>query len=152
MKTFSSIFTTGWRAKILKDLILGYQRMLNNHFLIISLGALFGANARYWIGGWAAQKFGASFPYGSMIINLTGSFLLGLFMSFVTDRFLIDPRWRVLIAIGFFGSFTTFSSYTYESMNLILEGQLNLGLFNLIGSAVLGGLAVILGIWLGQFI
>ena len=121
-------------------------------FLIISLGAILGANCRYWIGGWAVERFGATFPYGNLIINLSGSFILGLFMTLVTDRFLVDPQWRLLVAIGFLGSYTTFSSYTYESVALMLGGQYVLGLLNLFGSSFLGGLAVLLGIWLGRLI
>jgi CrcB protein len=119
-------------------------------FLIISIGAVLGANARYWLDGWAAEKFGASFPYGTLIINLTGSFILGLFITLVTDRFLVDPNWRLLVTIGFLGSYTTFSSYTFESVSLILENQWLPGLFNLFGSAFLGGLAVLLGVLLAR--
>ena len=79
-------------------------------FLIISLGAILGANARYWLGGWAAEKFGPSFPYGTLIINVTGSLMLGFFMTLITDRFIVDPRWRLLVAIGFLGAYTTFST------------------------------------------
>ena len=121
-------------------------------FLLISTGAIMGANLRYWVGGWAAERFGASFPYGNLIINLTGSFVLGFFITLATDRLLLDPRWRVLVAIGFLGSYTTFSSYTFESMNLILDNQWLPGLLNLFGSAVLGGLAVFLGIFLARSI
>lgn len=124
--------------------------MLDNHFLIISIGAILGANARYWIGDWAVERFGTLFPYGNLIINLSGSFLLALFMSATTERFLIDPRWRILIAIGFFGSFTTFSSYTYESVELILIGQWKSGLLDLLGSAIAGGVAAMAGILLGR--
>lgn len=119
-------------------------------FLLISLGAVLGANARYWLGGWAAEKFGVAFPYGTLIINLTGSFVLGLFITLITDRFLIDPNWRLLIAIGFLGSYTTFSTYTYESVNLILNGQTWMGLLNLFGSSILGALAAIAGIALAR--
>ena len=119
-------------------------------FLIISIGAVLGANARYWLGGWAAEKFGTTFPYGTLIINLTGSFILGLFITLITDRFLVDPNWRILVAIGFLGSYTTFSSYTYESVNLILTGQPWLGLLDLFGSSFLGGLAVVAGVLLAR--
>jgi fluoride exporter len=122
------------------------------NFLIISLGAIIGANLRYWVGGWAAQQFGVSFPYGNLIINLSGSFILGLFMTLATERFLIDPRWRLFFAIGLLGSYTTFSSYTYESLTLMMNGQWLTGLFNLFGSALLGGLAVAAGIYLGRLI
>jgi len=119
-------------------------------FLIISIGAVLGANARYWLGGWAAEKFGTTFPYGTLVINLTGSFILGLFITLITDRFLVDPNWRLLVAIGFLGSYTTFSSYTYESVNLILTGQPWLGLLDLFGSSFLGGLAAIAGVLLAR--
>jgi CrcB protein len=121
-------------------------------FLIISIGAVLGANSRYWLDGWAAAKFGAAFPYGTLIINLTGSFILGIFITLVTDRILVNPAWRLLVAIGFLGSYTTFSSYTFESVSLILENQWLLGLFNLFGSAFLGGLTVLLGMLLARAI
>jgi CrcB protein len=120
--------------------------------LVISIGAVLGANLRYLVGGWAVQRFGTTFPYGNLIINLSGSLLLGLFMTLFTERFLIDPHWRVMVAIGFLGSYTTFSSYTYESVSLILSGHLWSGLLNLFGSSFLGGLAVLLGIWLGRLV
>lgn len=121
-------------------------------FLLISTGAILGANLRYWVGGWAVDRFGSSFPYGNLIINLTGSFILGFFITLATDRLLLDPRWRVLVAIGFLGSYTTFSSYTFESLNLIMDNQWLPGLLNLFGSAFLGGLAVFLGILLARAI
>ena len=121
-------------------------------FLLISLGAMLGANIRYWVGTWAAGRLGTSFPYGTLIINLTGSFILGFFMTLAVDRLLLDPRWRIIFAVGFLGSYTTFSSYTFESMNLILDNQWLPGLFNLFGSAFLGGVAVFLGIILARAI
>ncbi len=121
-------------------------------FLLISLGAILGANARYWLGDWVAQRFGTSFPYGTLLINLTGSLILGLFFTLTTERFLVDPRWRTVVAIGFLGAYTTFSSYTYESVSLILAGQWTLGLVNLFGSAVLGAIAVTGGIALGRWL
>ena len=121
-------------------------------FLLISAGAILGANLRYWVGGWAASCLGTSFPFGNLIINLSGSFILGVFITLAVDRILLDPRWRILIAIGFLGSYTTFSSYTFESMSLILENQWLPGLLNLFGSSLLGGLAVLLGILLARAI
>lgn len=118
--------------------------------LWISMGAVLGANLRYWVGDWAAQRFGSSFPYGTLLINLSGSFLLGLMISMSMENFIIDPRLRLLLTIGFLGSYTTFSTYAYESIALISQGQWGLGLFNLLGSSLLGALFAVLGIWLGK--
>ncbi len=121
-------------------------------FLIISTGAILGANARYWIGDWAARKLGANFPYGTFIINLTGSLLIGFFLTLVTERLMIDPRWRLLITVGFLGAYTTFSTFAYESFTLIFNGQWLTGLINLFGSTLLGVLVVGLGVYLGKAI
>jgi CrcB protein len=123
-----------------------------DRFLLISIGAILGANLRYWVGDWVAQRLGASFPWGTLVVNLTGTLLLGIFLALATERFLVDPRWRVLIAIGFCGSYTTFSSYSYESVNFLLAGQYTVGLLNLFGSVVLGALVMIAGLWLGRMI
>lgn len=127
-----------------------HQKEAMEKVLLISLGAILGANARYWLSGWVADKFGIAFPYGTLVVNITGSFVLGLFITLVTDRFLLDPNWRLLIAIGFLGSYTTFSTYTYETMNLILNGQPWLGILNLLGNNLLGGLFAVLGIFLAR--
>ena len=121
-------------------------------FILISLGGILGANTRYWLGGWAAQRWGTTFPFGTLIINMSGRLVLGFFLTLTTERFLLDPRWRVLFVIGFLGAYTTFSTYTYESVNLMLNGQWQLGLLNLLGSALLGGVAVAIGIFLGRLI
>jgi fluoride exporter len=119
-------------------------------FLLISAGAILGANARYWIGDWAAQKWGATFPIGTLIINLSGSLLLGFFMTLAVERWLLDPRWRLLFAVGFLGAYTTFSTYAYESFTLIFKGEWLMGLLNLLGSTFLGVIAVGIGVYLGK--
>jgi CrcB protein len=118
--------------------------------LLISIGAVLGANARYWFSDWAGQKWGPSFPYGTLIINITGSLLLGFFMTLATERLMVDPRWRIFFAVGFLGAYTTFSTYAYESFSLLSKGQWALGLLNLAGSTILGVVAVGLGIYLGK--
>ncbi|HCE18280.1 MAG TPA: fluoride efflux transporter CrcB [Anaerolinea thermolimosa] len=121
-------------------------------FLLISLGAVLGANLRYWVGGWVAERLGAQFPFGTLMINLTGSLVLGFFLTLATQRFLIDPRLRVFFTIGFLGSYTTFSTYTYESVVLMTTGHWVMGSLNLLGSALLGGVAAGLGVWLGRLV
>jgi fluoride exporter len=121
-----------------------------SNFLLISVGAIIGANVRFWLSDWATQKWGATFPLGTMIINLTGSLVLGFFMTLATDRLMLDPRWRLLFAVGFLGAYTTFSTYTYESFDLLFKGQWLPGLLNLFGSTLLGVIAVGLGVLLGK--
>jgi len=99
-------------------------------FLIISIGALFGANARYLISRWAAKLMGPVFPYGTLVINVTGSVIVGFFMIWASERVLLDPRWRLLVVVGFCGAFTTFSSYAYETMAYFEQGQWALMLAN----------------------
>ena len=92
-------------------------------YLWISFGAIVGASLRYVVGRFVARAVSASFPYGTLLINISGSFVLGLFLVWSTERALPDPRWRLLIAIGFCGSYTTFSSYAFESFSLFEQGH-----------------------------
>ena len=94
-----------------------------NDILVISIGAILGANARWIISRYAARVIGPTFPYGTLFINVTGSFIVGFFMIWATERVLLDPRWRLLIVVGFCGAFTTFSSYAFESMAYFEQGQ-----------------------------
>ena len=79
-----------------------------NDFLVISLGAILGANARWIISRYAARMIGTVFPYGTLIINVSGSFVVGFFMIWATERVLLDPRWRLLIVVGFCGHLRPF--------------------------------------------
>jgi fluoride exporter len=106
-------------------------------FLAISIAAIFGANLRYVISRLAAKEFGPVFPYGTLIINIVGSFIVGLFVIWTTERVLVDPRWRLLVVVGFCGSFTTFSSYAFESMALFERGQWALMLANVFANNLL---------------
>jgi len=100
-------------------------------FLAISVAAVLGANLRYLLSRFAVKEFGAVFPYGTLIINILGSVIVGLFVTWTTERVLVDPRWRLLVVVGFCGSFTTFSSYAYESMAFFEQGQWGLMLANI---------------------
>jgi CrcB protein len=119
-------------------------------YVIVGLGGFLGACARYWVSGWAAEKWGASYPFGALLINVTGSFLLWLFLAATSERLLIDPPWRLLLAVGFLGAYTTFSTYTYESVQLLLTGNGWSGIAILLSSNLLGLLASVRGIALGR--
>jgi CrcB protein len=121
---------------------------LIKNFLSISLAAIFGANLRYLISRVAARQFGPVFPYGTLFINVVGSFIVGWFLIWTTERILIDPHWRLVVVIGFCGSFTTFSSYAFETMAFFEHGQWGLMLVNFLSNnllclgAALAGMAV----------
>jgi CrcB protein len=100
----------------------GGDSILKDMF-VISLGAIFGANARWVISRYLAKIIGPVFPCGTLVINVTGSFVVGFFMIWATERVLLDPRWRLLIVIGFCGAFTTFSSFAFETMAYFEQGQ-----------------------------
>jgi len=91
--------------------------------LVISLGAIAGANARYFLSRYSAQVMGPVFPYGTLIINIAGSLIVGFFVIWTSERVLVVPRWRLLIVVGFCGAFTTFSSYAFETMAYFEQGQ-----------------------------
>ena len=106
-------------------------------FLAISVAAILGANLRFLLSRLAVREFGPVFPYGTLIINIAGSFIVGLFVIWTTERVLVDPRWRLLVVVGFCGSFTTFSSYAFESMAFFEQGQWGLMLANILGTNLL---------------
>jgi len=106
-------------------------------FLAISVAAIVGANLRYLVSRLAAREFGPIFPYGTLAINVVGSVIVGFFVIWTTERVLVDPRWRLLVVVGFCGSFTTFSSYAFESMSFFEHGQWGLMLANIFGNNLL---------------
>ena len=119
-------------------------------YLWISLGAIVGASLRYIVGRFVAREVSASFPYGTLLINITGSFILGLFLVWATERALPDPRWRLLIAIGFCGSYTTFSSYAFESFSLFEQGHYLLFASNVLANNLLCLAGVLCGAMLAR--
>jgi CrcB protein len=120
------------------------------NFLMVSLGAILGANLRYILSRYAAKVLGPVFPYGTLIINISGSFLVGWFMIWTTERVLVDPRWRLLLVVGFCGGFTTFSSYAFESMAYFEQGQWLLMATNILANNLLCLAAAIAGMALAR--
>jgi CrcB protein len=138
-----------WATKVSKWLItptnLCRRNSIVNAYLWVSLGGVLGATIRYALSRYAAKILSPNFPYGTLLINVTGSLLLGWFMIWTTERTLADPRWRLFLAIGFCGSYTTFSSYAFESFSYLEQGHYALFASNVIGNNVLCLLAVLAG-------
>lgn len=121
-----------------------------NTLLAIALSGAMGAVARYVIAGWVYQLLGRGFPWGTLLVNVSGSFLMGLLFFLFTERLLIPSELRSGILVGFLGAYTTFSTFSLETLNLVEEGALVTALGNVLAS-VLGCLvAVWLGMWLSR--
>lgn len=118
----------------------------------ISLGAVLGANLRYLLSKIVTRMSDAAFPYGTLVINVTGSLVLGFFLVWTTERVLANPLWRWLVAIGFCGSYTTFSSYAYETMAYFEQGHWALFGVNILSNNLLCLAAVIAGAALARSI
>ena len=117
--------------------------------LLISIGAVLGANARHWLGTWVNQSVQTAFPYATLLINVSGSFLLALLYTIAVEKSVISPRVGLALFTGFFGSFTTFSTFMLESLQLIEQAPLH-SFLNIVSSVLLGLFAAAGGIWLGK--
>jgi len=117
-------------------------------YLMVALGGGAGALARNAAASAIMTRFGGRFPLGTLTINVTGSFLIGLLMTVLTERFHLDPQWRLLLVVGFLGGYTTFSSFEWETFTAVRDGALWSGMLNIVSSVVLGYIAV----WLGAMV
>ena len=124
------------------------MKILVNYAAIAAGGAV-GAMARYLMATACAWAFGTGFPTGTFVINITGSLFLGWFYTVATAGAQISDTTRLAIATGFVGAYTTFSTYMYESDVLLRDGATAKAMVNLVGSVVVGLLAVRCGVWLG---
>lgn len=116
--------------------------------MVVLAGAGLGGLMRYTLGTWIMAKYGGRFPLGTFLINVMGSFLIGVFMTVLTERIQPHPNWRLFLVVGVLGGFTTFSSFEYETWQAVRNGSRPLGLIYVTGS-VLGGY---LAVWLGAFL
>lgn len=114
-------------------------------YVLIALGGAIGALARFAVGSYVGNRMGTRFPYGTMLINLTGSFLIGVAMTVIAERASVNRNIVYLVPIGFIGAYTTFSTFEFETIRLVQDGQVFAAFAN-VGLSVLIGFAMV---WLG---
>ncbi|HMC62062.1 MAG TPA: fluoride efflux transporter CrcB [Candidatus Solibacter sp.] len=114
-------------------------------YLLILMGGGAGSLARYLAGTAIMARLAPRFPLGTLVVNITGSFLIGLIMTLLTERFQPHENWRLALVVGFLGGYTTFSSFEWETYSAVREGAFWIGLANVLGSVLFGYFAV----WLG---
>ncbi len=122
----------------------GKARSMIN-ILIIGIGGFLGAVTRYGVAIWIGQRWGRSFPLGTFVINITGSFLIGLLMTLMTEKIIENPQWRLLLVVGFLGAYTTFSTFEYETGALLKDSEWLYAGLNVVLSVVVGFIALKLG-------
>ncbi len=113
---------------------------------MVMLGAAAGGLARYVIGSAITERFGGNFPLGTFLVNISGSFMIGVIMTLITERWVVHPYWRLLLVVGVLGGYTTFSSLEYETLQAVRRGLPWTGLVYALGSLILGYVAA----WLGM--
>lgn len=116
--------------------------------MLVFLGGGTGALARYIAGAAIMTRFGGRFPLGTLVINVTGSFLIGLVMTLFTERVELHANWRLALVTGFLGGYTTFSTFEWETFMAMREGGRWIAFLNVLGSVLLGYAAV----WLGALL
>jgi CrcB protein len=121
--------------------------------MTIALIAVFGAAgavSRYAVDSWVSDSTGGQFPWGTLTVNVLGAFLLGVLVAVTTERLLLDQNWRIGLGIGFLGSFTTFSTFAYETVRLAEDSAWLMTAANVFGMIAIGLLAAFAGLALGR--
>jgi len=117
---------------------------------MVGIGGFVGAIARFALGSYIGNRMGTRFPYGTFVINISGSFLIGLILTVLAQRSDASANWRYLIPIGFIGAYTTFSTFEYETLRTVQDGQLLTGFANVTLSVAVGFIAVWAGVIAGR--
>jgi len=114
-------------------------------YLMVGIGGAVGSVLRFWIGSYVGGRLGSRFPYGTFVVNITGSFLIGMILTILAEKTQWSDNWRYLIPIGLIGGYTTFSAFEYETFRLFQDGQI-------LGAGLNVGLSVVvgfIGVWAG---
>ena len=112
---------------------------------MVGIGGALGSVVRFWMGSYIGDRFGSRFPYGTFVINMSGSFLIGFVITVLADKTQSSGNWRYLIPIGFIGGYTTFSAFEYETFRLFQDGQILTAGLNVALSVIVG----FVGVWAG---
>ncbi|MBI3585770.1 MAG: fluoride efflux transporter CrcB [Ignavibacteriales bacterium] len=116
------------------------------NIILVFLGGGIGAAARYWLSGVVYQKVSTDFPYGTLTVNAIGCLLIGILMAAMEERFLVQPSLRVFLTIGILGGFTTFSTFSFETIALLRDGEILYALVNIFTSIFV----CLFGTWVGM--
>jgi CrcB protein len=119
-----------------------------DRYLVVVAGAGLGGLARYVAGTWIMEKYGGRFPLGTLVINVTGSFIIGLLMTMLTERTHAHPNWRLFLVVGILGGYTTFSSFEWEIYQAVREGARWMALVYMTASVGVG----YVGVWCGALL
>lgn len=115
------------------------------NYLIIGAGGFLGAISRYAVAYWIGQKWGKMFPLGTFVVNVSGCFMIGLLMTLFTEKYMVNPQWRLFLTVGFLGAYTTFSTFEYETGGLLKDGEWMIAGMNVVFSVIAGFIALRIG-------
>lgn len=124
---------------------------MQNYFLV-ALGAAFGGVLRYWLSGAVQKILPVNFPYGTLSVNIIGSFILGIVIFYFDERKLVSPELKILLTVGFCGGFTTFSTFSFETISLLRDSEYLFASLNILLNLFLTFFAVVLSYYLVKFL